>query len=289
MKKKIIVLLDSYEDYLLPIQVEAGKLGAELVFALYAELICETNHNLFSMTWHNEPLENYDLVYCRNAKADSESNILVAEYCRIKKIPLLDRAFLFLRPWIGRKSFQYLRLSQLNLPLIDTFFVTKEMFAQIKSAVTYPCIVKASYGGYGKEVHLCQNQNDVLSIFEKYQTKLLIQKYIVNNGDLRVFVIGNEVVASMKRIASDGEFRNNIAQGAKGEKYEPSEEVKQLALKAVRALDYAVSGVDLIFDDQAQEWKVMEVNRAPLFDGIMEATGVNIPQKIAQSLNENTH
>ncbi|MCS7108070.1 MAG: RimK family alpha-L-glutamate ligase [Sulfolobales archaeon] len=108
-----------------------------------------------------------------------------------------------------------------------------------------------------------------------------IQKYIPKPGrDIRVFVVGDEVLGGYYRYAPDGSWKTNIAQGARAEKIERlSEELVNMSLKAVNTLKLHYAGVDIGETDGG--FVIFEVNAAPQWSGFMSATGINPSEKIA--------
>jgi len=109
----------------------------------------------------------------------------------------------------------------------------------------------------------------------------LLQRYISKpNRDLRIFVIDGEVVASMYRISNS--WKTNIAQGAIGKKFKPSEEVKEVAIKSTEVLGLKYAGVDIA--EEEDKIYVLEVNGSPDFEGLMTATLVDIPSLIAEMM-----
>jgi ribosomal protein S6--L-glutamate ligase len=110
----------------------------------------------------------------------------------------------------------------------------------------------------------------------------MLQKFIKESEgtDLRVFVVGGEVIASMKRIAKEGDFRSNIHRGALAQTVQPSQECKRMALRATKILGLQVAGVDMLQTGKGP--LLLEVNSSPGFQGLEEATSVNVAKKIIQ-------
>ena len=102
--------------------------------------------------------------------------------------------------------------------------------------------------------------------------------------DFRVFVVGDQVIGAMKRIASS--WKTNIAQGARGEKinYNDYPEVYELALKATRILRLDYAGVDIAYDVEQDRYYVLEVNAFPQWQGLKTATGVDVAKHIVSHL-----
>ena len=99
-----------------------------------------------------------------------------------------------------------------------------------------------------------------------------------NSEDIRAFVVGNKVVAAMKRIGSKNDFRSNIHQGGRGEITELTEEEKAIAIKSAKLLNLPIAGVDIIRSKRGP--LVLEVNSTPGLQGIEEFTKVNVAGEI---------
>ena len=111
-------------------------------------------------------------------------------------------------------------------------------------------------------------------------------KYIENDGDYRVIVLGDKVLGVMKRSCQkEGEFRNNYSAGGSVRVADLSDEIKELALKAAKTCGLLVAGVDIVFRDYDEEKPVIwEVNKGPQFSGFMKATGIDVPMEIVKFL-----
>ena len=97
-------------------------------------------------------------------------------------------------------------------------------------------------------------------------------------------VVGDEVVASMKRKAKPGEFRSNVHLGGSVEKYNLTEQENESAIKAAKVLGLSVAGVDLIQSNRGP--LVLEVNSSPGLEGIEKASGIDVAGKIIEYLED---
>ena len=233
----------------------------------------------------NKKLSSYNLIYFhtigRNPGPDvMEKVLLISKFCKDRKISIIDKALTYTAPWIDRKSFEYLCLSNKKLPIIESFFLNKDDCQ--KEKFNYPLVAKTTNSGQGAEVFLAKNKKELETLFNKFQT-LMIQEYIENDGDVRVFIIGKKIIAAIKRHSqNETEFRNNASLGGKTEIYKLNRQEKKIALAAAKALNYQITGVDLIYKNK--EIKVMEVNRSPQFQALSKSTGIDIAEKIAKYL-----
>ena len=113
---------------------------------------------------------------------------------------------------------------------------------------------------------------------------IYMQQFIDDaEGDVRLLVIGDRVVTSMRRVGDD--WRSNIARGAKGEPYDASESLVELALQSARACGALVAGVDILIDRQGRAY-VLEVNAAPGWRELVRVTGVDVAQHVLMFVRE---
>jgi len=105
------------------------------------------------------------------------------------------------------------------------------------------------------------------------------QKYIEKlNRDIRIFVIGDEIVGSIYRKAPPGMWKTNVAQGATVEAFNPNEELRELALKSVEILELEYAGVDVV--EGSDGYYILEVNPIPSWEGLQTTISFNIAEKI---------
>jgi len=114
---------------------------------------------------------------------------------------------------------------------------------------------------------------------------LIVQEYIKNTGrDIRVFVVGKEVIGSVFKYAAEGQWKTNVAQGGRMVEEPVSEEVKELALKANEAIGLFYSGVDVIESDDGP--LILEVNGSPGWQALKKTTGIDVAEKIVKHMIE---
>ena len=114
----------------------------------------------------------------------------------------------------------------------------------------------------------------------------MVQEYIKesNGSDIRCFVVGDKVVAAMKRQGPEGDFRSNLHLGGTAEKIKITPEERKTAVAAVKAMGLGVAGVDIL--RSARGPLVLEVNSAPGIEGIEQATGVKVAEKIIEHIEK---
>ncbi len=183
-------------------------------------------------------------------------------------------------------------MARKGIPIPETVFSINpdNIEQQIEFLGGTPVIIKLQEGTQGLGVILAETKKSAKSIidtFYKMDTSILIQKYIEesNGEDIRIFVVGKKIVASMKRSSAVGEFRSNVHRGGDTEAIKPTREEQFIALNAVRHLGLGVAGVDLIRSKNGP--LLIEVNASPGLQGIEAATEVNIAREIIHYVERN--
>ena len=183
-------------------------------------------------------------------------------------------------------------LSRKHIPIPETLFSINpdDIEEQIELLGGPPVIIKLQEGTQGLGVILAETKKSAKSIidtFYKMDTSILIQKYIEesNGEDIRIFVVGHKIVASMKRSSAVGEFRSNVHRGGFTEAVKPTAKEQYIALNATKYLGLGVAGVDIIRSNKGP--LLIEVNASPGLRGIEAATGVNIAKEIILFVEKN--
>jgi len=183
-------------------------------------------------------------------------------------------------------------MARKGIPIPETLFSINpdNIEVQIKILGGTPVIIKLQEGTQGLGVILAETEKSAKSIidtFYKMDTSILIQKFIEesNGEDIRIFVVGRKVAASMKRTSALGEFRSNVHRGGEAEVITPTPREQSIALNAAKHLGLGVAGVDLIRSKNGP--LLIEVNASPGLQGIERATGVNIASEIIKYVEQN--
>ncbi len=175
------------------------------------------------------------------------------------------------------KVFTLAMLSRAKVPHPKSYFIRCKSL--LKAIDLEKPVVKPILGSKGRDV---SREEDFKSTL---RPKSLIQEFIEAGGsDIRVFVIGGKVVASGMRKAKEGEWRSNVALGGGIEAFRPTKEVESLAVKAAKVMGIEIAGVDIVLSEGKPY--VIEVNRAPQFQGLVAATGIDIPKLIVDYLEK---
>ena len=153
-----------------------------------------------------------------------------------------------------------------------------------------PLIVKLLEGTQGKGVVLAETKKaaeSVINAFKSLNANILVQEFIkeANGKDIRCFVIDGKVVAAIQREAMPGEFRANIHLGGTASIIKVTPEEKRIAIKAAKAMDLKVAGVDIIRSSKGP--LLLEVNSSPGLEGIEGATNKDIAGEMIKAIEKN--
>ncbi|UII81475.1 ATP-grasp domain-containing protein [Flagellimonas sp. CMM7] len=134
-----------------------------------------------------------------------------------------------------------------------------------------------------------KSAKSIIDTFYKMDTSILLQQYIeeANGEDIRIIVVGNKVVASMKRTSDLDDFRSNVHRGADTVAIKPTAKEQFIALNATKYLGLGVAGVDLMRSKRGPV--LIEVNASPGLKGVEAATGINVAKHIIQFVEKNAH
>jgi ribosomal protein S6--L-glutamate ligase len=160
----------------------------------------------------------------------------------------------------------------------------------IKMVGGSPLIVKLLEGTQGKGVVLAETKKaaeSVINAFKSLNANILVQEFIkeANGKDLRLFVVDGKVVAAIQREAAPGEFRANIHMGGTAGIIKPTSEERKIAIKAAKAMDLKVAGVDIIRSSKGP--LLLEVNSSPGLEGIEGATNKDIAGEMIKAIENN--
>lgn len=148
---------------------------------------------------------------------------------------------------------------------------------------TYPVVIKSLNSTQGQGVILGESFTSAQSIAEAFirlREEIMLQRFIgeAKGKDIRVFVVGGKVIATMERSAQDGEFRSNLHRGASSKKVRITKDEEDIALRAAQLLGLEVAGVDLLRSEKGP--LILEINASPGLEGIEGTTGVDIAGQI---------
>ncbi len=187
------------------------------------------------------------------------------------------------------RCLQLLARKGIGLPVTGFAHSTKDVEGLINLVGGSPLVVKLLEGTQGIGVVLAETKKAAESVIEAFRgldANILVQEFIKEAGgsDIRALVIGEKVVAAMKRQGAEGEFRSNLHRGGTAEKIKITPEERSTAVRSAKAMGLRVAGVDLLRSNHGPV--VMEVNSSPGLEGIEQTTGKDVAGQIIEFIEK---
>jgi ribosomal protein S6--L-glutamate ligase len=258
---------------------------ARILRAAKCQLLLDRNGSC--LLYDGRKLPTYDLVIPRmSVLKDVPLEASLIEQFQVMGIPVVNRCHPVILAKNKLGALQ--RLNTLGIPITKTMVIRR--IEHLDDAIRYvggtPVVIKSPYGSYGYGVVICETKRsarcavEMLLGEEGRRQIVLVQEYIKESKgrDIRAFVVGRKVVASMERQAGRGEFRANVELGAASRSVVLDPTMTRLSLRATEALDLQIAGVDIIVTHSGPA--VMEVNANPGFKGLEDVTGVDVASEI---------
>jgi len=183
------------------------------------------------------------------------------------------------------RSLQILSRHHIGIPRTTFVNDKKDVLPAIERVGGAPVVIKLIEGTQGIGVLLAESIKTAESMIELLQSQkqnVLIQKFVAESKgkDIRAFVVGDRVVAAMRRVAQGQEFRSNVHRGGVAEAIDLPEAYRQTAVRSAQILGLRVAGVDML--ESAAGPQVMEVNSSPGLEGIERCTNLDIAGAIVE-------
>ncbi len=243
-----------------------------------------------SIHYKGEELNDFDAVIPRIGASVTAYGAAVLRQFEMMGVFPLNESVAITRSRDKLRSLQLLSRKGIGLPV--TVYASKpdDVKDMIKMVGGTPLVVKLLEGTQGIGVVLAENQKAAESIIEGFmgvKANILVQEYIKESkgADIRCFVIGGKVVASMKRQGPEGEFRSNMHRGGTASTIRITPEERSTAVRAAKIMGLNVAGVDLLRSNHGPV--VMEVNSSPGLEGIETTTGKDIAGMIIDYIEKN--
>lgn len=187
------------------------------------------------------------------------------------------------------RSIQILGRADVGIPKTVFARETGDLDDVIEQAGSTPLIIKVARGTHGNGVVLAETKKAAQAVMQAFYVEgvnFVVQEFVEESAgtDIRAFVVGGKVVASMQRQSLDDDFRSNLHQGGEGTPVKLTDEERKTAVKAARTMGLPICGVDMMRSERGP--LVLEVNPSPGF-GIEKVTGRNVAEKIIEYIEQN--
>lgn len=255
----------------------------DVVDTLQVYINIATRHS--QIKYKGQALGHYDAVIPRIGASITMYGLAVLRQLEMMKVWTLNDSLAIGRSRDKLRAMQLLAQKGIGLPITAFSHSTQYTDDMIEMVGGAPVVIKLLEGTQGLGVVLGETHSSARSMIEAFRevsVNILVQEYVkeARGTDIRCFVIGGKVVASMKRKGPRGDFRSNLHRGgtAKVEEITPKE--RSVAIQSAKLMGLNVCGVDMLRTNRGPV--VMEVNSSPGLEGIERATKVDIASKIIE-------
>lgn len=229
--------------------------------------------------FRRKPLSHYDAVLPRIGASVTYYGTAVVRQFQEMDVFCANTAHGILNSRDKLRSLQVLSRHHIGIPRTTFVRDKKDVLPAIERVGGAPVVIKLIEGTQGIGVLLAESVKAAESIIELLQSQkqnVLIQKFVAESKgkDIRAFVVGDRVVAAMRRTAQGQEFRSNVHRGGIAEAVELDEIYKETAVRSAQILGLRVAGVDML--EGANGPQIMEVNSSPGLEGIETCTGLDV-------------
>lgn len=288
---KIAILSRNAKLYSTQRLIEAAKMREHEVRVLDV-LRCYMNiaSHRPSIHYMGEDLTGFDAVIPRIGASVTFYGTAVLRQFEMMGVYPLSESVAITRSRDKLRSLQLLARKGVGLPVTGFAHAPDDIDDLLKMVGGAPVVIKLLEGTQGIGVVLADNKKAAQSIIEAFmglKTHILVQEFIKETAgaDIRCFVIGDKVVAAMKRQAPEGEFRSNLHRGGTASPVRITPEERATAIRAAQTMGLNVAGVDILRSNQGP--LVIEVNSSPGLKGIEATTGEDIAGKIVEFVEKN--
>lgn len=234
--------------------------------------------------------DDFDAVIPRIGSSVSFYGCAVVRQFEMMGVYCVNESVAITRARDKLRSLQLLSRKGIGIPATSFANSPDDVGGLIREVGGAPLVIKLLEGTQGIGVVLAETlkaAESVIQAFMGMNTNILVQEFIKEAGgsDIRCFVVGNKVIAAMKRQATEGEFRSNLHRGGTASVVKLTPKERATAIRAAKVMGLNVAGVDLLRSDRGP--LVMEVNASPGIRGIEEATGIDVAGLILEFVENN--
>ena len=270
---------------------EAGEQrGHEMKTVNYLRCYMNITSHRPILVYQGKQLEDFDAVIPRIAASKTFYGTAVVRQFEMMDVFPCNSSQAISRSRDKLRCLQLLAREGIGLPVTGFAHSTKDIDGLIDTVGGAPLVIKLLEGTQGIGVVLAETHPAAKSVIEAFRgldANILVQEFIkeAEGADIRCLVVGDKVVASMKRQGAEGEFRSNLHRGGSAEKIKLTPEERSTAVRAAKTMGLKVAGVDLLRSNHGPV--VMEVNSSPGLEGIENTTGVDVAGKIFEFIEKN--
>lgn len=271
---------------------EAEKRGHNVDVIKYKNCHAAIEQSNPVVIYKGKTLTGYDAIIPRIATNMTRYGSAVVRQFEMQGIYTTSSSIAITRSRDKLRSIQLLARAGVGIPKTVFTRSINDIENLIDDMGGYPVIIKLARGTHGNGVVLAETKKAAKSVMQAFYvmdddgTNILLQEFVKESAgtDIRAFVVGGKVVASMMRQSLTDDFRSNLHQGGEGVVVKLTDDEKKTVQKAAKAMGLSICGVDIMRSDRGP--LVLEVNSSPGF-GIEKVTGRNVAEKIIEHVEQN--
>lgn len=268
---------------------EAENRGHSVRIVNYARCYMTIEQSNPAVRYDGDVLSDIDVIIPRIAASLTKYGTAVVRQFEMQGVFTTSSSIAINRSRDKLRSMQILARAGVGIPKTVFSRETSAVKDLIEQAGGSPLIIKVASGTHGKGVVLAETKKAAEAVMQAFYVEgvnFLVQEFVQESAgtDIRAFVVGGKVVASMKRQSLDDDFRSNLHQGGQGTTVKLTDEERRTAQKAAKAMGLPICGVDMMRSDRGP--LVLEVNPSPGF-GIEQVTGRNVGSRIIDYIELN--
>jgi len=270
----------------------ARQRGHEVKIVKYKECYASIEQNNPTVSYRGEDLTGFDAIIPRIASGMTRYGTAIVRQLEMQGVYTVSGSLAINRSRDKLRSLQVLAKSGVGIPKTVFSRNSTDIDDLIDKLGGMPVIIKLARGTHGNGVVLAESKKAAKSVLQALYltnedgTNVLLQEFVKESAgtDIRAFVVGGRVIASMKRQSLDDDFRSNLHKGGEGTIVKLTEEERKMAIKAAKAMGLNVAGVDMMRSDRGP--LILEVNASPGF-GIETVTGRDVATPIIEYIEQN--
>lgn len=271
--------------------VDAGeKRGHEVIVLDTLHCYMNINSREPSVHLHGQVLKDVDAVIPRIGASITFYGTAVLRQFEMMGVYPLNESVAISRSRDKLRSMQLMARKGIGMPVTGFAHSPDDIPDLIQMVGGAPLVIKLLEGTQGIGVVLAETRKAAESVIEAFmglKANIMVQEYIQEAGgaDIRCLVVGDRVVAAMKRQAAEGEFRSNLHRGGTGSTVKITPDERATAVRAAKTMGLNIAGVDLLRSNHGP--LVMEVNSSPGFEGVESATNIDVAEKVIMFIEKN--
>jgi ribosomal protein S6--L-glutamate ligase len=271
---------------------EAIKRGHEVEIIKYRDCYASIEQNNPTVSYKGEDIARFDAIIPRIAANMTRYGTAIVRQLEMQGIYSVSSSIAINRSRDKLRSMQLLAKTGVGIPKTIFSRNSTDIDDLIDKVGGMPVIIKLASGTHGNGVVLAETKKAAKSVLQAFYlsnddgTNILLQEFVEESAgtDIRAFVVGSRVVASMKRQSLDDDFRSNLHKGGEGTIIKLTEEERKMAIRAAKAMGLNIAGVDMMRSQRGP--LVLEVNASPGF-GIEKVTGRDVAGPIIEYVEMN--